>query len=43
MNSDGFFTYTPSAGFAGTDSFKYACPDAAGTRSLPTTLTITVS
>jgi hypothetical protein len=43
INSDGSFTYTPNAGFVGTDGFKYACRDAAGTRSPPTAVTLTVS
>jgi VCBS repeat-containing protein len=41
LNADGSFTYTPDAGFAGTDSFTYVASDSlsAGT---PTKVTLTV-
>ncbi len=41
VNSDGTFTYTPNAGFGGTDSFTYTIRDADGDTST-TTVTIVV-
>lgn len=41
LNADGSFTYTPSGGFVGTDTFTYVVDDATGT-SAPATVTITV-
>jgi VCBS repeat-containing protein len=41
MNADGSFSYTPTADFAGTDSFTYTASD--GTLSSETTVTITVN
>jgi Ca2+-binding RTX toxin-like protein len=41
LNGDGSFTYTPSAGFSGKDSFTYAASDG-GIESTPATVTITV-
>jgi VCBS repeat-containing protein len=42
LNADGSFTYTPSVGFSGTDSFTYQAND--GTNdSLAATVTITVN
>src|SRR5439155_496892 len=43
LNADGSFTYTPSANFNGTDSFKYQAKDAAGAVSNVATVTITVN
>lgn len=40
LNSDGSFTYTPNAGFAGTDSFTYVTSDPRGSTD---TATVTVS
>jgi RHS repeat-associated protein len=42
LNSDGSFTYTPAAGFAGTDSFTYFDVDQSGLPSPPVTVTINV-
>ena len=42
LNSDGSFTYTPPAGFTGTDSFSYTITDGTLT-SLPATVSIDVS
>ncbi len=42
LNPDGSFTYTPNAGFSGTDSFTYVANDGAG-NSAPATVTITVN
>ena len=41
LATDGSFTYTPSPGFAGTDSFTYRASDGTATSS-PTTVTLTV-
>jgi hypothetical protein len=40
LNPDGSFTYTPAAGFVGTDQFRYAATDSNG--STPAEVTITV-
>jgi VCBS repeat-containing protein len=42
LNADGSFTYTPTAGFAGTDSFTYV-PNDALTNGAATTVTIKVT
>ena len=42
LNPDGSFSYTPTAGFAGTDSFTYEAKGAGGGVSAPTTVTLTV-
>jgi len=42
LDADGSFTYTPSAGFAGIDSFSYSATDGTDTSS-PATVTITVT
>ena len=42
LNADGSLTYTPDAGFTGTDSFSYRATDASGS-SVPTTVTLTVN
>ncbi|MCK9689636.1 Ig-like domain-containing protein [Scleromatobacter humisilvae] len=42
VHADGTYTYTPAAGFHGTDSFTYTITDAAGSTSTATvTLTVT--
>jgi hypothetical protein len=41
LAADGSFTYTPTPGFVGTDTFSYSAK-AAGLTSLPATVTITV-
>jgi len=41
FNSDGTFTYTPTKGFSGTDSFTYTITDSSG-RTATATVTITV-
>jgi len=41
LNADGSFSYTPNAGFSGTDSFTYQATDGAGT-SAAVTVTLTV-
>jgi hypothetical protein len=42
VNADGTYTYTPAAGYTGTDSFTYTITDAAGTTSTASvTLTVT--
>ena len=41
LNADGSFSYTPNAGFCGTDSFTYTATDGHAT-SAPATVTITV-
>ena len=41
LNADGSFSYTPNAGFYGTDSFTYTATDGHAT-SAPATVTITV-
>jgi hypothetical protein len=43
LNSNGSFTYTPNAGFSGSDSFTYTAGDAAGDVSAATTVTIAVN
>ena len=42
LRSDGSFTYTPAAAFAGTDTFTYFVVDGAGLSSAPVTVTIDV-
>ena len=42
FNSDGSFTYTPNAGFVGTDSFTYVADDGVA-QSAPATVTIEVT
>jgi VCBS repeat-containing protein len=42
LNSDGSFTYTPSAGYVGADSFTYTARDPSSTDSAPATVTIQV-
>jgi VCBS repeat-containing protein len=42
LNGDGTFTYTPAAGFAGTDSFTYQATDSHGATSSIATSTIQV-
>ncbi len=42
LNADGSFTYTPNAGYAGTDSFTYIASDGLSS-SAPTTVTLNVS
>jgi VCBS repeat-containing protein len=42
LNSDGSFTYTPNAGYVGTDSFTYVAGDGTAD-STPATVTIAVS
>ncbi len=41
LNANGSFSYTPTAGFTGSDSFKYVAVDAQGS-SAPATVTLTV-
>ena len=43
LSPDGSLSYTPSAGFTGTDTFTYEDQDANGVLSLPVTDTITVN
>ncbi|MGE0798665.1 MAG: Ig-like domain-containing protein [Lautropia sp.] len=44
LNADGSYTYTPNAGFSGTDSFTYAASDGAATSNAATvTLTVTAA
>lgn len=44
LNANGSFTYTPTAGFSGTDSFTYRAQDSLGALSaLAATVTITVN
>ncbi len=43
MNSDGTFTFTPNAGFAGPTSFTYTTVDSVGAVSAPGTVTINVA
>ena len=43
LRSDGSFTYTPNAGFTGTDRFTYTAVDPDGARSGPAVVTITVT
>jgi len=42
LNANGSFTYTPNAGYAGTDSFTYIASDSLGS-STPTTVTLNVN
>lgn len=42
LNGDGSFTYTPNAGFSGTDSFTYVANDGTG-NSAPATVSIRVN
>ena len=42
LNPDGSFSYTPSPGFAGTDSFTYSSKGLGGGVSEPTTVTLDV-
>ena len=42
LNADGSFTYTPTLGFAGTDSFSYIASDSLSSGS-PTTVTLNVA
>ena len=42
VNADGSFTYTPTTGFTGVDTFKYTASDAVGP-SNPATVSITVN
>ena len=43
LNADGSFSYTPNAGFTGTDSFTYEAHDSNGGVSAAATVTITVT
>ncbi|MER0442761.1 Ig-like domain-containing protein, partial [Emticicia sp. W12TSBA100-4] len=43
LSSNGSFTYTPNAGFSGTDSFIYTVTSTNGTTSTNNTVTLTVS
>ena len=43
LNANGSFTYTPTAGFSGTDSFTYNAKDAGGNPSNTATVTLTVT
>lgn len=43
VNSNGSFSYTPEAGFAGTDSFTYVARDAVGNSLAPAVVTIEVT
>jgi hypothetical protein len=40
LNADGTVTYTPNAGFAGTDSFTYTVSDSSGTTSAQVNVTV---
>lgn len=42
VNADGTVTYTPDAGFSGTDTFSYTVQDDAGAGSDPATVIVTV-
>jgi hypothetical protein len=42
-STTGAITYTPTAGFTGTDTFKYTAANTAGGVSAPATVTVTVS
>lgn len=42
LPSDGSFTYTPAAGYTGTDSFTYILQDSNGLTSAPATVTLDV-
>ncbi|MFO7900227.1 MAG: Ig-like domain-containing protein, partial [Planctomycetota bacterium] len=43
LNADGSFSYTPAAGYEGTDTFTYHAEDPGGLTSDPATVTLTVS
>ena len=43
LNPDGSFSYTPNAGFYGTDSFTYKVTDSAGASSAATTATLVIA
>ncbi|MGH9177313.1 MAG: Ig-like domain-containing protein, partial [Acidimicrobiales bacterium] len=44
LNADGSFTYTPEAGFSGTDSFTYTASDGnGGTDTATVTITVTAA
>jgi hypothetical protein len=43
LNANGSFRYTPSAGYTGTDTFRYQAKDAAGALSNIATVTITIN
>ena len=40
LNADGSFTYTPDAGFVGTDTFSYTATNAAGSDTATVTITV---
>ena len=40
LNADGSFTYTPTAGFSGTDTFTYEASNVAGTDTATVTITV---
>ena len=40
LNADGSFTYTPDAGFSGTDTFSYQAANGAGTDTATVTITV---
>ncbi|HEU0068098.1 MAG TPA: Ig-like domain-containing protein, partial [Nitrospiraceae bacterium] len=42
FNTNGSFSYTPAAGFSGTDSFTYRAVDAGNLNSAPATVTLTI-
>jgi VCBS repeat-containing protein len=42
LNADGSFTYTPDAGFSGSDAFTYKAVDGAGGESAVATVSLTV-
>jgi hypothetical protein len=43
LNSDGSFTYTPTVGYVGSDTFTYTATDQYGRTSTPATVTVTVA
>ncbi|HZV09397.1 MAG TPA: Ig-like domain-containing protein, partial [Novosphingobium sp.] len=43
LNADGSFTYTPNAGYSGTDSFTYQAKDSTGALSSAATVTLNVA
>jgi hypothetical protein len=43
ISSDGSFTYTPNAGYVGSDFFRYTCRDSSGNLSAPATVTISIT
>jgi VCBS repeat-containing protein len=43
LNANGSFTYTPSANYSGTDTFRYQAKDAAGALSNVATVSITIA